>query len=99
MKKKFEEYFVKRCNPIYKRAKFNQRSQKEGESVVSFVTVLHVLAKHCGYGPLHDKVIRDQLKVSLEDARLSQKLEFSVVSGLQMVQIGCLPLKHLTYIE
>lgn len=32
--KKFEDYFVK----------FNQRNQKEGESINSFVTDLHVLA-------------------------------------------------------
>ena len=73
VKKKFEDYFVKCHNPIFERAKFNQRSQKEGESVDSFVTDLHVLAEHCGYGPLHDEMIRDKLVVGLKYARLSER--------------------------
>ena len=40
VKKKFEDYFIKRHNLIFERAnQVNQRSQKEGESVDSFVTV------------------------------------------------------------
>ena len=74
VKRKFEDYFVKCHNQIFERAKFNQRSQKEGESVDSFVTDLHVLAEHCGYGPLHDEMIRDKLVVGLKYARLSERL-------------------------
>ena len=50
-------------------------SIKIGESVDSFVTDLHVLAEHCGYGPLHDEMIRDRLVVGLQDARHPEKLQ------------------------
>ena len=73
VKKNFEDYFVKCRNPIFERAKFNQRSQKEGKSVDNFVTDLHVLAEHCSYGPLHDEMIRDKLVVGLKYARLSER--------------------------
>ena len=43
VKTKFEEYFVKRRNVIFKRAKFNSMQQKEGESVDSFITDLCTL--------------------------------------------------------
>ena len=33
VKAKFESHFIKRCIPIYERAKFNQRKQLPGESV------------------------------------------------------------------
>lgn len=55
---------MKRRNPIFERAKFNQRRQEEGEPVDSFITALHCLAEHCGYGELHDEMIRDRLVVA-----------------------------------
>ena len=72
---KFEGYFVKRRNPIFERAKFNSRKQEEGEPVDSFITALHCLAEHCGYGELHDEMIRDRLVVGLGDASLSERLQ------------------------
>ena len=45
-------HFVKRENVIYKRAKFNQRRQEEGETVDSFITAMYGLAEHCGYRAL-----------------------------------------------
>ena len=52
VKRKLEGHFVKCRNPIFERAKFNQRRQERGESVDSFITSLHCLAEHCEYGPL-----------------------------------------------
>ena len=75
VRQKFEAYFVKRHNPIFERAKFNQRKQEEGEPVDSFITALHCLAEYCGYGELHDKMIRDRLVVGLCDASLSERLQ------------------------
>ena len=54
---KFEAYFVKRTNPIYKRAKFNMRRQEEGESVDSFITSLYHLAEYFNYCGLHNEMI------------------------------------------
>ena len=43
----FEKHFVAKRNPIFERARFNQRSQHPGESVEAFVTALHQLAEYC----------------------------------------------------
>ena len=75
VKDKFEAHFVKRRNTIFERAKFNQRRQEEGESVDSFITSLYCLAEHCGYGALHNEMIRDRIVVGLQDAALSEKLQ------------------------
>ena len=72
---KFEVHFVKRRNPIYKRAKFNMHQQEEGEPVDLFRTSLYRLAEHCNYRDLHDEMIRDWSVVGLRDAGLSEKLQ------------------------
>ncbi|KAJ8871776.1 hypothetical protein PR048_028116 [Dryococelus australis] len=45
--KRFESHFIPKRNLIYKRAKFNLRSQLTGESVDTFVTALHSLTEKC----------------------------------------------------
>ena len=72
---RFQEHFVKRHNPIYERARFNQRSQQPGESIDSFVTSFHSLAEHCEYGALREQMIRDRLVVGLLDPNLSERLQ------------------------
>ena len=79
----FQNHFIKRRNPIFERARFNQRKQEEGESVDSFITALYSLAKHCDYGALHDQMIRDRLVVGLRDAALSEKLQMDADLSLQ----------------
>ena len=78
-----QNHFIKRRNPIFERARFNQRKQEEGESVDSFITALYSLAKHCDYGALHDQMIRDRLVVGLRDAALSEKLQMDADLSLQ----------------
>ena len=75
VKEKFQGYFVKKHNVIFERAKFNMRSQMEGESTDSFVTALHGLAEHCNFRDLKEELIRDRLVVGLRDAALSEKLQ------------------------
>ena len=75
VRQKFEPYIVKRRNPIFERAKFNQRKQEEGVPVDSFITALYCLVEYCGYGELHDEIIRDRLVVGLCDADLSERLQ------------------------
>ena len=60
---------------IFEHAKFNQRRQKEGESVDSFITDLHCLVEHCGYGELQKEMVQDRIVVGLLDATLSIKLQ------------------------
>ena len=72
---KFDAHFVKRRNVIYERAKFNLRRQEEGEPVDSFITALYGLAEHCGYGDLHDEMIRDRIVVGIRDSSIAVKLQ------------------------
>ena len=58
VKAKFDSHFMKRRNVIFERAKFNNRRQEPGETVDTFNTALYGLAEHCGYGPLHDEMMR-----------------------------------------
>ncbi|KAG1937341.1 hypothetical protein F2P79_018210 [Pimephales promelas] len=75
VKRKLDAHFVTCRNVIFERAKFNQRQQEMGESADSFHTALHCLAEHCGYGALHDEMVRDRLVVGLRDKRLSEQLQ------------------------
>ena len=75
VKAKFDNYFVQRRNIIYERAKFNRRKQEEGESVDAFITDLYALAEHCGYGTLHDEMIRDRIVVGIRNGKLSERLQ------------------------
>ena len=75
VKAKFDVHFVKRRNVIYGRAKFNLRRQGDGESVDSSITALYGLAEYCGYGNLHDEMIRDRIVVGIRDSSLAEKLQ------------------------
>lgn len=71
----FQGFFVVKKNVIYERAKFNMRSQAEGEPVDSFITALYAFAEHCSYAVLHDELIRDRLVVGLTDKWLSERMQ------------------------
>ena len=75
VKTKFDNHFVVRRNVIFERAKFNRRSQEEGETVDNFITALHALAEYCEFGTLQDELIGDRIVVGLRDAKLSEKLQ------------------------
>ena len=75
VKTKFDSHFVQRRNVIFERARFNRRKQEEGEPVESFITALYSLAEHCGYGNLHDEMIRDRIVVGIRNNTLSEKLQ------------------------
>ena len=72
VKGKFDSHFIKRQNIIFERAKFNMQRQEEGEPVDTFITALYSLAEHCGFGALHDELIRDRIVIGIRDARLSE---------------------------
>ena len=75
VKAKFDNHFVQRRNVIFERAKFNRRKQDAGEPVEAFITALYALAEHCGYGNLHDEMIRDRIVVGIRNSGLSEKLQ------------------------
>ena len=72
---KFDSYFVKRRNIIYKRAKFNRCERDTSEPVDSFITDLYGLAEHCQFGLLHDEMICDRIVVGPADQKLPEKLQ------------------------
>ena len=65
VKTKFDGHFIVRRNAIFERAKFNRRSQEEGETVDSFITSLYCLAEHCEYGILKEEMIRHRIVVGI----------------------------------
>ena len=75
VKNRFENHFIVKRNIIFERAKFNLRSQQQGESVETFITDLHCLAGHWEFGVLKDELIRDTIVVGLRDKKLSEKLQ------------------------
>ena len=83
VKAKFDNHFVHRRNVIFERARFNRRRQEEGESVDSFITALYTLAEHCGYGELHDEMVRDRIVVGIRNGALSEKLQLNADLTLQ----------------
>jgi len=44
--KKFDDFFKVRKNVIFERARFNKRSQLDGESAETFIMALYALAEH-----------------------------------------------------
>ena len=72
---KFDSYFRVRHNVIFERARFNRRSQKEGETLEQYITELYTLIEFCEYGDLKEEMLSDRLVVGICDATLSEKLQ------------------------
>ena len=72
---KFDAFFKVRKNIIFERARFNGRSQREGESVEQFITSLYSLAEYCEYGEMKDEMIRNRIVVGIHDRALSEQLQ------------------------
>lgn len=83
LKGRLDAHFVVRRYVIFERAKFNQRQQEVGESSESFITALHCLAEHCGYGALHSEMIRDRLVVGIRDKRPLEQLQMAPLLTLE----------------
>ena len=72
---KFDSYFKVRKNVIYERARFNRRSQLQGESAEQYIMELYRLAETCEYGNFMEEMIRDRLVVGIADNALSGRLQ------------------------
>ncbi|KAM7298469.1 adenylosuccinate synthetase [Ixodes scapularis] len=53
---RFDSYFIPKRNIMFERARFNMRSQQDGESIEEFATTLHTLSKDCDYGNLREQL-------------------------------------------
>lgn len=71
---KWQNIIFKCAKFIFECAKFNIRKQEEGEPVDVFIMTLYTLVEHCGYGNLHNEMIRDRIVMGLHNAALSEKL-------------------------
>ncbi|KAL0174321.1 hypothetical protein M9458_030289 [Cirrhinus mrigala] len=65
----FNKHCVSKRNIIFERARFNKRNQELGESIESFITVVHSLTELCDFGALKEDLIRDRI------AKLSESLQ------------------------
>ncbi|KAG1649799.1 hypothetical protein GQR58_028618 [Nymphon striatum] len=72
---KLENYFIPKRNIIFERAKFNGRSQAQGENVEPFVRALYNLAEFCEFGDQKEEHIRDRLVIGIVDQHVSEKLQ------------------------
>ena len=52
---------------IYKRYKFNNRSQEQAESIDTYITTLRALAETCEFGTLKDDLIRVRIVCGVRD--------------------------------
>lgn len=80
-----QEHLIPRKS-VFKRIQrlaFRQRAQHPGENFVSFASALWELASGCGFGPLQEELVLDQLIEKAEDWRIRQAL---------VLQINCLNL-------
>lgn len=55
----WENHCLGKTNIIYKRYKFNNRSQEQPEPIDNYVTALRALAETCEFGALKDNLIRE----------------------------------------
>ena len=83
---KFDAYFKVRRNTIFERARFNRRSQREGESAEQYITELYELIEFCEYGELKEEMLRDQLVVGIQDLTLSERLQTDPELTLEKVK-------------
>ena len=72
---KFDAFFQARRNTIFERARFNWRSQSEGESVEQFITSLYSLAENCDFAAMKEEMIRDRIVVGIRDSALSERMQ------------------------
>ena len=71
----FDDFFNVRRNIIFECARFNCRSQQEGETADEFIMELYKLIEDCNYGGLQDEVIRDRLVVGIRYQTLLEKMQ------------------------
>ena len=69
-KTKLDAFFEVWRNVIFKGAKFNRRTQLEGESTEQFIMDLYTLAENCDYGMLKDEMIQDRMVVGIRNTAL-----------------------------
>ena len=81
-------FFKVRKNVTFERARFNGRSQREGESVEHFITSLYNLAENCDYTEMKAELIRDRIVVGIRNRALSEQLQLDAELTLETAKKG-----------
>ena len=84
---KFDEYFIARRNVIFEICRFRTRHQQDSESAEAFITSLHTLSEHCGFGERRENEILYQLIIGIRDAKLSKRLQLDDKITLEKASI------------
>lgn len=72
---KLDSFFKVRKNVIFERARFNRRSQLEGETADQYIMALMQLVESCEYGTLRQDMLRDRIVVGIRDSAMSERLQ------------------------
>ncbi|UYV62790.1 K02A2.6-like, partial [Cordylochernes scorpioides] len=71
---KFDDFCEPKKNVIFERFKFFSATQKDGESIDSFITELKGLSTSCEYESQKDSLIRDRIVYGIQDKALQERL-------------------------
>ena len=83
---KIDQFFQVRKNVIIERARFNSRSQQDGETAEQYIAALYRLVESCNYAGLKEEMIRDRLVVGIRDKSLSEKLQMDAALTLEQAK-------------
>ncbi|UYV79423.1 K02A2.6-like [Cordylochernes scorpioides] len=71
---KFDDFCEPKKNVIFERFKFFSATQKDGESIDSFITELKGLSTSCEFESQKDSSIRDHIVYGIQDKALQERL-------------------------
>ncbi|UYV84832.1 K02A2.6-like, partial [Cordylochernes scorpioides] len=71
---KFDDFCEPKKNVIFERFKFFSATQKDGESIDSFITELKGLSTSCEFESQKDSLIRDRIVYGIQDKALQERL-------------------------
>ncbi|UYV73923.1 K02A2.6-like, partial [Cordylochernes scorpioides] len=71
---KFDDFCEPKKNVIFERFKFFSATQKDGESIDSFITELKGLSTSCEFESQKDSLIRDRIVYGIHDKVLKERL-------------------------
>ncbi len=72
--KKFDEYCSPRTQIIYERYRFNNRNQAPGESTVTYLTELRIIARNCAHDSITpDEILRDRLVLGIRNDHVRER--------------------------
>ena len=68
---------------MYEQARFNKRSQQNGETAEQYMMALYDLAENCDYEDMREEMIGNRLVVGIHNNALSEKLQLDAKLTLE----------------